>query len=110
MGLLLGRSAFDAQRHATAASLKTPGSQKGGQNRAETAVMATILTRLCVAIDSVEETWQRPVRLCLLAPIFVMPALHLLSQDGGSGCYSPPDAFLSRFVPDLRAIMAWLRT
>ena len=32
-----------------------PSSQKGEQNRAQTAVMATILTRLCVAIDNVED-------------------------------------------------------
>jgi hypothetical protein len=68
---------------------------------AETAVTATMLTRLCVAIDSDGDTYAR-VRLVFVscALVFVMPALQ--SQDGGLRPLGGVTLTLSRprFVPD----------
>ena len=77
---------------------------------AETAVTVTILTRLCVAIDS---DWDMDVRVRLVFFLrfgfcdarIAFPRRRVRPFDSLTLTLS-----LSRFVPDLRATMAWVRT
>ena len=92
-------------------SQKRLAARRASRTAPETAVMATILTRLWVAIDSVEDT-KANVRFafaflrfdfCDARIAFPRRRVRLL----GSLTLT---LSLSRFVPDLRAIMTWLRT
>ena len=92
-------------------SQKCLAARRASRTVPETAVMATKLTRLCVAIDSVEEP-QASGRFafaflrfdfCDARIAFPRRRVRLL----GSLTLT---LSLSSFVPDLRATMAWLRT